>query len=65
VKSALDHYEMVAAAKNRQSVELADGSSAVLVSWGQYRDRSRVRVMFPNARMRTLKKHDVVRLLDF
>lgn len=61
----VDEFEMVSAARNRQTVLLDDGSHVVLVCWGGKRDRSVARVTFPNGRSRTVKKTQVVGLGHF
>ena len=60
----MDDWEWVAAARNRQSVILADGSPVTLISWGVRKGTNRARVQHPNGRQRTVAKSEVLGLAD-
>ena len=58
----MDEWEWVTAAKNRQTVILASGDRATLLSWGTAKGRNRARVEFGNGRQRTVPKGQITRL---
>jgi hypothetical protein len=57
-------FEWIQAARNRQPVELVNGSVVTLVSWGLPKDRSRARIKFPNGRDRTVRKSEIKNLTE-